>query len=119
MPFSLYEQSQLPNGFNYPSRLVDVAGSDAFNALYPWWFIDAKSQAGSLFVGFIEERNLVPFAKTDLEDDIALFDGSDRSGNPKVVMVCSTPERSYAYPDFDAWLAAAIADARRYGTRKA
>jgi hypothetical protein len=100
MPFSLYDQLQLPCGFIYPAKLIQISRADVFDVNYPWWFVDAASQTGKLFARHVKESNLVPFAKTDLYDDIAFFDGSEKSGNPKIVMVCSAPKRSYSYPDF-------------------
>lgn len=111
MGFTVYEKSQLPAGFIYPPEFLSIAASVAFDVLYPWWFVDAPSASGKLMHRFVSERGLVPFAKTDLYDDIACFDGSDCSGNPKIKMICSTPERNYSYPSFSERLVAAKSDA--------
>jgi hypothetical protein len=55
--------------------------------------------------------DLVPFAKTDLYDDIACFDAAAPSLSPGVVVLCSTPDSSYGFPDFTAWRLQAEADA--------
>lgn len=58
-------------------------------------------------------RNLIPFAKVDDgRGDVACFDGDDSTGNPQVLMlVLDESGRSYSFADFEAWLAAAEADA--------
>jgi hypothetical protein len=88
--------------------------------IYPWWFIDANSKAGELSYSnrLREGTNLIPFAKVDDDrNDIACFDGTDTSGNPKVVMrVLDDSGRSYSFENFDSWLTAAKADAGRWQT---
>ena len=111
MGFKVYDESQLPEGFIYPPEFLRIVASLAFDTLYPWWFIDAPSEPGRLMLSFVAERGLVPFAKTDLYDDIACFDGSDGSGDPKIEIICSTPEVTYSYPSFSEWLAMAKSDA--------
>jgi hypothetical protein len=117
MPFSPYASKLLPTGFRYPSAYLEFAESAAPDALYPWWFIDADSKAGELSwaVSQRSKRSLIPFAKTDEHDDIACFDGDDTSGNPRILMRTSTPDRSYHFESFTHWLRKAQQDAGNFG----
>lgn len=116
--FHVYADAQLPSGFKYPPRLLEMAATGEYPDIYPWWFVDASSKAGELFYSTRQSdgRNLIPFAKVDDDrDDIACFDGDDRTGNPAVLML--VPEdsgRCYTYIDFDDWLRAARADAEHW-----
>ena len=62
-------------------------------------------------------RQLIPFAKYDYTDDIACFDASLLSENPSVyyIHMFATPgwENRGNVIDFNAWLQAALEDARR------
>lgn len=75
-PFALYTSNQLPAGFKYPSAILE-ATNGTYPDIYPWWFINAQSPAGELSYRnrVAADDNLIPFAKSDLEDDIACFDG--------------------------------------------
>jgi len=113
--FRLYSPDVLPLGFRYPAMLERFANTGLHPAIYPWWFVDAASEAGALFFDSRQHdgRNLIPFAKVDDgRGDIACFDGGDSSGNPEVLMlILDDSGRGYSFRDFDAWLAAAIRDA--------
>jgi hypothetical protein len=58
------------------------------------------------------ERILIPFAKTDGNDDIHCFDGTDTSGNPIVLLIhaFTTPGWEYRgeWYHFDSWLKGAF-----------
>lgn len=118
--FSLYPGEKLPSGFRYPEKLIQLSSSEAYPDIYPWWFIDANSEAGELSYSNIaaEGSCLVPFAKVDDDrNDVACFDGADITGNPRVLMrVLDNSGRSYSYLDFDDWLKAAQADADYWRT---
>ena len=109
---AVYPPELLPSTFSYPPGFLTLASRPASD-LYPWWLIDANSDAGRLMHQTIlgVGKLLVPFAKTDLYDDIACFNAVVPSSNPEVVMVCSTPERTYGFSDFSSWYAQAIRDA--------
>lgn len=108
---AVYPPELLPSTFSYPPEFLALA-SRSTSHLYPWWLIDANSDAGRLMHKTIlgAGKPLVPFAKTDLYDDIACFNAFGPSSNPEVVMVCSTPERAYGFADFSAWYAQAVKD---------
>ena len=100
-----YAESDLPDGFKYPAEYLEFISKHQEN-LYPWWFISSESEIGKICLSTMKSQPkiLVPFAKTDLYDDIACFDGSNNFGNPSIIMVCSTPERSYGFTNFNEWL---------------
>lgn len=116
--FRPYSIDQLPAGFKYPSELLHLAATGDDPKIYPWWFVDATTQAGVLFhtTRKSDGRNLVPFAKVDDgRGDIACFDGDDTTGNPAVLMLISDDSgRSYSYADFADWLKVARADAAHW-----
>jgi hypothetical protein len=116
--FNLYRSDLLPDGFVYPEELQMFAQTGEYPAIYPWWFVDALSEAGQLFYQLRQHdgRNLVPFAKVDDgRGDIACFDGDDLSGNPRIAMlILDGSGRHYSYRDFDAWLGAAKLDAQSF-----
>lgn len=108
--FDLYPPELLPDGFRYPPELIDIAASGEYVPVGQWWFIDANSKAGRLAysVRGHDGRNLIPFAKVDDgRGDVACFDGSDRSGDPVVLMlVLDESGRSYSYRNFQEWMKA-------------
>ena len=118
-PFYVYSSAQLPDGFQYPAALLELAAGAGQLDIYPWLFIDAPSKVGELSyaVRQTDGRNLVPFASIeDDRKDIACFDGNDTTGNPAVLMlILDDSGRSYAYADFANWLKAAQTDAARWG----
>lgn len=117
MPFSVYPSRLLPAGFTYPAAFLEIATSLAANSFYPWWFVEADSEVGRLFwkTRNGDGRNLIPFAKTDELDDIACFDGDDLSGDPRVLMITSTHDRSYSFSSFSDWLRIAQRDSVEIG----
>ena len=113
--FELYAGEQLPPGFVYPGEIREFAATGEYPNLGPWWFIDANSKAGKLAYSLRQHdrRNLIPFAKVDDgRGDVACFDGDDKSGGPKVLMlVLDDPGRNYFFSNFAEWIAAALRDA--------
>jgi hypothetical protein len=63
-------------------------------------------------------RTLVPFAKTGASDDVACFDGTDTSGDPKVLLIhtfCSPGwEDRGSVDNFDEWLKAVEEKSRQF-----
>jgi hypothetical protein len=115
MTFSVFPAELLPATFSYPPEFLALASGPALD-LYPWWIVDAKSEAGQLMhrITLGAGKPLVPFAKTDLYDDIACFNAAVPSPNPEVIMVCSTPERAYGFSDFAAWHVQALKDVSQF-----
>lgn len=80
---------------------------------FQWWFYEFGTQAAELAFTLrnndIEGFSLVPFAKNG--DWLASFDGSDKSGNPKVIVFDLTYLPSLMIcNNFDEWLAKAEQD---------
>ena len=111
-----YSQEKLPSGFLYPTEFLELICSNNID-IQPWWFVSSEGEAGELFLKVClgNGQNLVPFAKTDIYDDIACFDGTDISGNPKIIMKCSTPDRHYEFDCFSSWLLQVEKDISLYG----
>lgn len=113
-----YASADLPDGFRYPAAFLRALGEwTGDDALWPWLFEDGGSANGRAVLSIARSRSLVPFAFRDMGDgDFACFDGLDTSGNPKVIaLVLDGSERAYGFADYEAWLAEALEDARRYG----
>jgi len=112
MAFAVFPPGLLPATFSYPPEFLALASSPVLD-LYPWWMIDADSDAGRLVyrITLGAGKLLVPFAKTDLYDDIACFNAAAPSTSPEIVMICSTPERAYGFVNFAAWHTRARHDA--------
>lgn len=112
--FELYTGKQLPPEFVYPDEIQDFAETGEYPNFGPWWFIDANSKAGKLAYSVRQHdgRNLIPFAKVDDgRGDVACFDGDDKTGEPKVLMlVLDDSGRSYSFANFAEWKAAALKD---------
>jgi hypothetical protein len=115
MTLAVFPAELLPATFSYPPEFVALASRASLN-LYPWWMVDANSEAGRLFhrITLGAGELLVPFAKTDLYDDIACFNAAVPSLDPEIVMVCSTPERAYGFTNFAAWHVQALKDVSEY-----
>jgi hypothetical protein len=116
-PIRLYSSKQIPTGFRYPESFVRFVELNTPPEIYPWWFIDAASEAGelahSVFMTF--DGSPIPFAKDDSSNKTACFDGCDKSGSPKVVMYdLEDPSSNYLIDNFDAWLHIATETARSW-----
>jgi hypothetical protein len=106
----MYSTEQLPKGFTYPEAFrTRVDQPD--DSLYPWVFIDAKSEVGTLLykLGTEGGKKLIPFASLENGDgDVACFDGRNTTGDPPVIMlILDGSERVYGFKNFDHWLAEA------------
>lgn len=118
----LFEDNQLPEKFSFPDSYLNLVSQEEIPYLEPWWFIsEFKEDADFWFEEIAKQyptRKLIPFAKAGSSDDIACFDGSDISGNPKVFYVhtFASPgweDRGYE-ENFDAWLEKAKAESAQY-----
>lgn len=116
--FQTYSSSQLPAGFKYPERYLELARCNDLHKDLVWWFEDATTESGKLAWRLrhshgewpdMEGRNLIPFAQ--LNDDAAFFDGGDLNGNPRVVVIdLGNKARAYLLPSFDDWLHSSLQD---------
>jgi hypothetical protein len=108
--FSLYAELDLPQQFEYPEAFARIAAEQQA-APPPWLFIDANSKYGALLSSIVTQAglSLVPFASLETGDgDVACFDGSDSSRNPRVLMlILDGSGRAYSFENFDDWLSKA------------
>lgn len=111
-------QEKLPDGFKYPSSYIDYVSGD-FPNLEPWHFF--YSRLGYRFEGLKERypsKSLVPFARRGDNDDVACFDATDKSDNPRVLIIhdFASPdwEDRGVCDDFVAWVGLAKAESEEW-----
>jgi hypothetical protein len=116
--FQPYSPEALPEGFRYPADFLALSTGVDHADIFPWVFIDSRSDVGKLAYQMRKHdgRNLVPFASVeDDRKDIACFDGDDKLGTGRVLMlILDDSGRAYSYATFEEWLEAAKADACRW-----
>lgn len=118
--FTPYPEDILPLGFRYPERYLQHATTINYPRHLVWGFSDSTLESGRLSWDlrhhwrdngwiWLQEIDPIPFAKNG--DWAAFFDGSDRSGDPKVVVVdLGNKEQGYELKNFGAWLEIALKD---------
>ena len=107
----LFEDGMLPDGFSYPSEYIALIQT-GLPKIDPWWWLapykdTAVSWSEILREQFPQYYCLVPFAKHGGCDDVACFDGSDSSGDPKVILIHSFCSPGWEYRgeySFAEWL---------------
>lgn len=127
MAHYLYSKQELPQGFSFPSSFLDIVNRDPVLDLDPWWFLYEFEEVAKTWLLEMKKqypnRSLIPFAKVTYSDDIACFDGTDRSGDPKVYYV-----HTFASPgwedrgnvnNFDDWLKLAKEESMEYKAERA
>lgn len=99
----------MPIGFEYPHDYFDYTSKEIPD-LEPWRFLWSR-EIEHLPLGLKErypDRCLVPFARRIDNDDVACFDATEKSKNPKVVIIhdFASPgwERSGEVDSFLGWL---------------
>lgn len=118
----LLSDEELPEGFRYPASFVRTVSSVPAPYFAPWWFLAEHPDLSREWLEMVREeypsRVLIPFAKYDVYDDIACFDGTDCSGDPIVHFVhfAASPgwEGRGNVPNFDAWLEVAKRDSEEW-----
>lgn len=109
---TLLQDEELPEGFNYPGALKRLVNRQ-LTQLEPWWVFDA-SVARERMKGLSQrypDRQLIPFAKREDNDDVACFDQE----SPGTVVVLhdfasDAWDHRRVFNDFYAWLRGAIDD---------
>jgi hypothetical protein len=107
----LLSVGDLPQGFEYPREFVRVVEFGLTN-IEPRWIIEG-GRLRHRFAGLQQrypDRNLVPFAVRQDNDDIACWD--TMTGDVAVVHDFASPgyEQRYALDNFYAWFRQAIED---------
>src|SRR5262245_54092156 len=131
----LFRGPLLPEGFQFPPQYEELARQGAWPDIEPWSFLATSiglslSHYGSMLVKY-PDRPLLPFARlhdpTGMNNDgyvvLASFDGSDKSGQPRVrIYDFAAPKKSpwdnVSYVSFDAWLEAAKKESTEFKALK-
>lgn len=114
----------LPPGFRFPRAYLEFVRRKEMPDPYPWFFMCHASDSRYFddWIGILKEqypdRQLVPFAKWNLDDDVACFEPSDNPDLPGIHYIHSFTdpgyeERGYC-ATFEEWLAVALEEARDY-----
>ena len=117
------QQPELPEGFAYPQEFLDIMSTPEIINIVPWWFLGEEKELAVFWDGVLKEQCrtqvLVPFAKKDDESDlIVAFDGSDKSGDPKILLIHAYTrpgwENRGEWSTFTEWLTSAKRDAQLF-----
>lgn len=127
MKYYLYTEQELPENFHFPSSFLDMVKMDQVLDLDPWWFLYEFENAAKQWLSEIKkqypDRHLVPFAKISYSDDIACFDGDDKSGDPRVYYVHAFASLGWedrgSVENFDKWLKLAQEESAQYKADRA
>ncbi|WNJ95672.1 hypothetical protein RND59_00680 [Vibrio ruber] len=127
MKIHLFEGNELPDDFQYPDDFLKFVSSYDEKTIKPWRILgESKSELIFFRTSMNEiypDKPLIPFAR--LEDsangDLACFDGSDISGNPRIFfhVYCYQGElpnwdKRYSMDNFNCWLEEAREEANFY-----
>ena len=86
----LFEDKPLPQGFEFPKSYLNLLKNELPD-IKGWWWLAPYKESSVFWLNTLREqfpyRIAIPFGKADGSDDIACFDGSDTSGNPKVLII--------------------------------
>lgn len=93
--------SMLPPGFKFPKAYLDYISQEEIPELYPWSLMSLLSNY-EYYDGWVRllkeqfpNRQLVPFAKWNLDDDIACFEPSDNPDLPAIHYIHSFTKPGY------------------------
>ncbi len=118
----LFDEKLLAGNFSFPQSYVELVSQENIPYLEPWWFLSEYKEDADFWMDEIAKqypsRKLVPFAKAGSSDDVACFDGSDTSGNPKVFYVHTFASSGWEdhgdVENFDVWLEKTKAESIEY-----
>lgn len=116
----LFEDGFLPTRFKFPESYLNLVQKDLPD-IEPWAWLSPYREWSVSWMKILQEqfpyRALVPFAKSNGSDDIACFDGSDTSGNPKILFIhafCSPGwEDRGGVDSFDEWLRSMMEESKK------
>jgi len=122
MKYVTFKSPQILATFRYPSQFISFCESAAETDISPWYIFDDAEDA-TFWLQTVREqypdRMLIPFARDEsLGDELACFDASGSSDNPRVYFV-----HCFASPgwesrgdavDFAEWLKLADADHQEF-----
>jgi hypothetical protein len=118
----LLTDEELPEGFRYAAAFLQMMSHPEPADPDPWWCLVDTPERPRKWLKMAREdypsRVLIPFAKYESYEEAACFDGTDRSGDPKVHIVHfgASPGQEHAgsFANFDAWLDQAKRDAAEW-----
>jgi hypothetical protein len=92
----------------------------------PWWWLAPHKDSAVYWADTLRKqfplRILVPFAKHGGSEDVACFDGSDTSGDPKVFYIHSFCSPGWEYRgeknSFAEWLQLTEIEAKEFKTQE-
>lgn len=117
----LFTDHFLLSSFKFPQSYLDLVAK-GLPDIDPWWWLAPHKDSAVYWADSLRKqfplRILVPFAKHGGSDDVACFDGSDTSGDPKVFYIhsfCSPgwEDRGEA-SSFAEWLKATEIEAKEF-----
>lgn len=111
----LLSDDLLPIGFKYPGSYINTQYSHVLDE-EPWGYFHQMLQHRFYWINKrYPERTLVPFARRYDNDDVACFDGTDTSGDPRVIIIhdWASPgwENRVEFNNFLEWLECAREEA--------
>jgi hypothetical protein len=127
MIFGTITPERLPRGFRYPVNFEKFCTATPAADIKPWFILDSREDA-DIWLDIVQEwypeRCLIPFAQHIVTgDDIACFDGNDRTGDPEVHLVHSFASAGWedrgSVANFEAWLAFMEEDRQEYLQQRA
>lgn len=106
----------LPKNFRYPPSYIQYVAGDLPN-LEPWhFFYKYLEHRFNGLKGRYPTRIIVPFARRSDNDDVACFDASESSDNPKVIIIHDWATEGWENrgecADFLSWVELAKEEAR-------
>jgi hypothetical protein len=107
----LFKKNLHKSEFKFPQSYLDLI-TTGLPDIAPWWWL--APHADSLIYwdeslrNQFPSRSLIPFAKDGSSDDVACFDNSDNSENPKILTIHSFCSPGWELRDeassFSEWL---------------
>ncbi len=115
----------MKNSFKFPQSYLDLV-SKGLPDIDPWWWLAPHKESAIYLADTLRKqfplRILVPFAKHGGSDDVACFDGSDTSGDPKVFYIHSFCSPGWEYRgetnSFAEWLQLTELEAKEFKTQE-
>jgi hypothetical protein len=92
MKTHLFKHCLISSEFKFPQLYLDLIRT-GLPEIKPWWWLAPHNDSLIYWDETLRDqfpsRSLIPFAKDGSSDDVACFDGSDISENPKVLVIHS------------------------------
>ncbi len=128
-PF-MFEPPILPGEFLFPTEYLSIAASGLWPDLEPWSFLAHSMGQSLIYFGDMSLKfpnlKLIPFAYINDQSGhyndgwivLACFDGSNSSGDPRVLIYDAStrrsPDENFVFQDFSAWLTSAEAETAQF-----